>query len=273
MSTYDSIIEDLQQKKYKNIYFLYGEEPYYIDKLADFIDATVLTESEKAFNQIVVYGKDADFKTIVDECRQYPMMAERRLVILKEGQNMTSINELQNYLEKPSDLSMLVICYKYKKPDKRTKFYKAIEKNGVLFESKPIYDNQVAPWIGSYLKAKGFSIDPGAADMMAEYVGKDLHRLSNELDKICVGRDKKSAIDIKCIKDEIGISKDYSIFDLQSALSEKNFAKSTRIIRNFINNPKNNPTVMVLSGLHSYFFKVFITLAFRNENDFELQKN
>ena len=270
--TYDAIIKDLQKQKYAPVYFLYGDESYFIDKVAAFIEHNVLDESEKAFNQIVLYGKDADFKSIVDECRQFPMMASRRVVIIREAQDMKSLNELAGYIERPAESAILVICYKYDKLDKRTKFAKILEKNATCFESKKMYDDKIPSFIIGYVQEKGYRIRPEAADLLAEYVGNELNRLANEIEKLCVGRQQGTDIDIQMVKDEIGLSRDFSVFNLQTALAEKNIKKSAMIIRNFIDNPKNNPEVVVISTLYSFFYKVFIALANSADNDFTLQK-
>lgn len=270
--TYDAVIKDLRNKKYAPVYFLTGDEPFYIDRLTDFIEHNILNEAEKAFNQIVIYGKEAEFKSIVDECRQYPMMASRRVVIIKEAQDMSSINELANYLEKPAESTTLVLCYKYSKLDKRTKFAKALEKHAVVFESKKLYDDKIAPFVIEYIASKGYKIRPEAADLVAEFVGSELSRVANELDKLCVGRKPEAVIEIKDIQEEIGLSREYSVFNLQSALAERNLKKTIRIIRSFIDNPKNNPEVVVVSTLHGFFYKVFITMVNMADNDMALQK-
>lgn len=270
--TYEALLKDLHNKKYAPVYFLSGEEPFYIDKIASYIEQNVLDESEKAFNQIVLYGKDADFKAIVDECRQFPMMASRRVVILREAQDMKSLSDLTGYIERPSENSILVICYKYDKLDKRTKFAKSVDKHAVCFESKRLYDDKIAPFIIHYVKEKGFNIKSEAADLMAEYVGSELNRLANEIDKLCVGRTHGVTFDMQVVKDEIGLSRDFSVFNLQSAFAERNVKKAATIIRNFIDNSKNNPEVVVISSLYGFFYKVFIAAHHAADNDFTLQK-
>ncbi len=269
---FEVIIKELTAKIYHPIYLLYGPEPYYIDAISDFMEENILSEGEKAFNLITFYGKDTDFKTVVDEARQFPMMSNCRLIIVKEAQDMKTLQELVSYVEKPSPHSILVLCHKYKKIDKRTKFGKLLEERSCVFESKKLYDNEVPAWINTYLKTKGYSIDPKASSVIGDFLGADLSKISNELDKIILGLPVSQLITTDLVKEQIGISKDFSVFELQTALGEKNFAKANLIIKYFSVNPSANPAVLVIGSLFTYFNKVYITSTNQNENDNSLSR-
>lgn len=270
--THEDIIKDIRQNKYQPVYFLHGDEPYFIDMVSDFIENNVLNESEKAFNQVVVYGKDTEFKTIIDEARQFPMMSGYRVIILKEAQEMKTLQELVSYIEKPSLQSILVICHKYKKIDKRTKFAKLLDSKAVVFESKKLYADKVPPWISSYIKNLGHTIQPNAADLLSEYLGSDLSKICNEVDKLILNVKKGESISVDDVKDQIGVSKDFDVFEFQKALGEKNFVKSSLIIKYFSENTTANPSVVIISSLYSYFNKVYITALNLKESDQVLAK-
>jgi DNA polymerase-3 subunit delta len=269
--TFDAILKDLKNKKYSPIYLLHGDESYYIDKISSFIEQNVLDEGEKAFNQAVLYGKDTEFKTVVDEARQYPMMASYRVVVLKEAQDMRTLKNLAAYAENPSPQSIVVINHKYKKFDSRTKLAKAIKANGVLFESKKLYDNQVSGWISNYISQKGLTISPDAAMITAEFLGTDLNKIANEMDKVIVNLKEEKNITADLIKEMVGISKDYNVFELQKAIGTMNTEKVFRVVEYFSANPKTNPLVMVLSNLYGYFSKVYIAAYHGKKSDNELK--
>ncbi|HLO53604.1 MAG TPA: DNA polymerase III subunit delta [Saprospiraceae bacterium] len=270
--THEDIIKDIKQGKFHPVYFLHGDEPYFIDVVSDYIEKNVLTEGEKAFNQVVVYGKDTEFKTIIDEARQFPMMSSYRVIILKEAQDMKTLQDLASYVEKPSNQSILVICHKYKKVDKRTKFAKLLDSKAVVFESKKLYQDKIAPWITSYIRNLGHTIQPAAADLLSEYLGSDLSKITNEVDKLVLNVKKGESITIEDVKDQIGVSKDFDVFELQKALGEKNFAKSSLIVRYFSENASANHPVVIVGSLYSYFNKVFITAMNAKESDQNLAK-
>lgn len=261
--TYEAIISDLKAKKYAPVYLLHGEEGFFIDKISQYIEKNVLSESEKAFNQIVMYGKDVDSTQVIDNARQYPMMSERRVVILKEAQAMNKIDSLDSYVNNPSQQTILVINHKYKKLDGRSKLTKSIKKTGVVFEAKKMYDNQVAPWIVSNVSKRGAKIDSNAAQIMAEYLGSDLSKISNEIDKLLVK--ERSNISIDIVQKQVGITKDYNVFELQKAISMGDTEKAFRIIKYFGDNPKSNPLVVVLGSLYNYFSKVYTTAFHLNK--------
>jgi DNA polymerase-3 subunit delta len=270
--TFDQIIKDIKSKNYKPVYFLTGDEPYYIDQISDLIEDTVLDEGEKAFNQLIVYGKDTEFKSVVDDARQFPMMSSYRVVIVKEAQEMKDIQGLEKYVMNPSLSTILVICYKYKKLDKRTSLAKALTSNAVYFESKKIYDNQVASWITSYAGNKGFKITPDAAGLMAEYIGAELSKLSNELEKLFINLAAQKKISIEDVRDQIGISKNFDVFELQTALGLRNFNKAAMIVRYFGQNMNANSPVMIIASLFSYFNKVYTARMHHKISDSDLAK-
>lgn len=255
---YQDIITQIDNKVFQPVYFLMGEETYYIDKISDYISKTILNPEEKEFNQTTLYGKDIDVATIVSEAKQFPFGSEYRVVIVKEAQDIRSIDKLDSYLNDPSPSTILVICYKYKKIDKRKKFGKELSKKTILFESKKLYDNQVPSWIKNYVKELEFSIDDKSCRILTEYLGSDLSKISNELNKLVLNLKKGDQITPKVIEDNIGISKDYNIFELQNALGLKDILKSNRIIKHFSENPKSHPFVLTISSLFSYFQKIMI---------------
>lgn len=254
--TYEEILGNLQKKIYHPIYFLMGEETYFIDKISDFIADNVLTDAEKGFNQTILYGKDLEPHTIIANARRFPMMANHQVIIVREAQNIKKIEELEPYVKNPLPSTILVINYKYKTLDKRKTFPKLIDQKGVLFESKKIYDNQLPGWITTYLKNQNYSISPQAAAMIAEYLGADLSKVVNELDKLIISLPVGSQISPDNIEKNIGISKEFNIFELQNALGARDMLRANRIINYSGANPSSNPMPMVISSLFSYFLKL-----------------
>ncbi|GAC1300749.1 MAG: DNA polymerase III subunit delta [Mucilaginibacter sp.] len=263
--TASEIIKNLQKKKYKPVYLLHGDEPYYIDLVGNYVEHQLLSDAEKGFNQTVLYGKDTDIMTVLGAAKRYPMMADCQVVIVKEAQDMKwgsddtdkkSINPLLNYLENPSPSTILVFCYKYGKFDKRKKTYKAIEKNGLIFESAPLYDSKVPGWVEGFIAEKGYKINQQASLMLAEYLGNDLSKIANELEKLMLNVAAGQEITLKHIHDNIGISKEYNVFELQAALGKRDAFKANQIINYFEANPKANPIVLVLGNLNTFFSKV-----------------
>ncbi len=266
--TYDQIIAALQRKEYKPIYMLMGDEPYYIDKIADFIEQNVLTEDEKAFNQTVVYGKDADLGEIIMAAKRFPMMAEHQVIIVKEAQNIKNLDNLVFYLKQPQPSTILVFCYKYGKLDGRKKYTTEIAAKGVLFESKKLYDNQVAGWIEDYCKSKNLGIDPKAANMLADFLGNDLSRIVGEIDKLRIVIEQKGTHQItpEIVERNIGISKDYNTFELVKALGEHDIVKSNRIADYFGKNPKNNPLVKTIVVLFGFFGNLLLYHSLKDKS-------
>jgi DNA polymerase-3 subunit delta len=259
MSEVTKIVADIKSGNIKPIYFLMGEEPYYIDKISEFIEKNVLTEEDKGFNQMVLYGRDVTIEDIIDNAKRFPMMAERQVIIVKEAQDLSrTIDKLLAYSENPQLSTVLVICYKYKKIDKRKTLYKSIQKQGVVYESKKLYDNQVADWIRRVLSGKSYKIDTKAASMLVEFLGTDLSKINNELVKLMVVLPVNSTISPKDIEENIGISKDYNNFELRKAVGERNSLKVNRIINYFAQNQRANPMVMTISLLNNFFTQLLI---------------
>lgn len=270
--TYDQLLADLKQKKFQPVYFLEGKEPFFIDSISDFIEQNALTESEKAFNQVVLYGRDVDHLAVIDNARRYPMMAERQVVIVKEAQDMKDLSDLAKYIENPTPTTILVICHKHKTFNKATKFAKLVKTKALLFESGKLYDNQVPDWIIGQLRSQKLKISPNAAGLMAEYLGTDLSLIGHELEKLALHLPAGSEISEKHIEEHIGISREYNIFELQKALAVKDLTKVARIVNNFISNPKKNPFIVITSSLAGFFTKVYQIHFLKNKSDQEVQK-
>ncbi|GAA0719718.1 DNA polymerase III subunit delta [Aquimarina litoralis] len=257
MDEVKQIVSDIKSGNIKPIYFLMGEEPYYIDKISEYIDKNVLAEEEKGFNQMVLYGRDVTIDDIVSNAKRYPMMAERQVVIVKEAQDLSrTIEKLADYAENPQMTTVLVVCYKYKKIDKRKKLYKIVAKNGVIYESKKLYENQVADWIRRVLSGSKYTIDPKASQMLVEFLGTDLNKINNELEKLKLIIPKGQPITADQIEENIGISKEFNNFELRKAIGTRDIVKAHRIINYFAQNPKDNPLVVTISLLYSFFSQV-----------------
>lgn len=257
--TYEDIIKGVRNHDYKPVYFLMGEESYYIDKIADFIADTVLKENEKEFNQIIAYGNDVDIATIISTAKRYPMMSDYQVVIIKEFQNVNNIDELSFYLQNPQPTTILVLCYKNGVIDKRKKLTADIQKVGILFDSKKMKDAQIPMFVSSYLKRKSIDIEPKAAELMAEFVGSDLSRLSSELEKLIISLSKnEKRITCDHIERNIGISKDYNNIELRNALIYKDVLKANKIIKYFNDNPKTNPIQLTLSMLFNFYSNLML---------------
>jgi DNA polymerase-3 subunit delta len=255
--TYEEIISDLKNRIFKPVYFLAGEEPYYIDLITEYIQEKVLPEAEKAFNQIILYGDDTNIAAIIDTARRFPMMASHQVLIIKEAQSLKKLDDLIIYLEKPLLSTILVFSYKYNTIDKRTRLYKTLESHGVYFESSRIRDYLIPAWIERYLMIKGIKTDPSASAMLTEYLGTDLHKIVNELDKLIITLPPgKPFITTSLIEKNIGISKDYNNFELQKAIGEKNILKANMIVHYFADNPKDNPITLSIASLFGFFSKL-----------------
>ncbi len=287
MKEYLEILTDLKRKIYKPIYFLCGEEPYFIDKISDYIENNVLDESEREFNQTVIYGREASFGQVLEAAKRYPMMSEYNVVIVKEAQNLkefskgggdddgkkdTGKNPFQSYVENPQKETILVICHKYKTIDKRTALAKTIAKQAVFFESKKLYDNQIAKWVEDYLQEKKYKINPRASALISDYLGTDLSKVANELDKMIINIPAGEEIKLEDVQANIGISKDFNVFELQTALGKKDVLKVNQIINYFASNPKDNPLVVTVSTLYGYFNKILMYQFAPDKNKFEVAK-
>ena len=254
---HNQILKDLKNKVYHPVYFLTGEETYYIDVISDFIENNVLDESEKDFNQSILYGKESDIATIIGAAKRYPMMANHNVVIIKEAQHLSrEIDQLENYLENPTPTTLLVFCYKYKKVDGRKKFGKTLKKKAVFLETKKLYDNQVPDWITKYLKARNYSITPQAALLIAEFLGADLGKIVNELEKLTINVPEGNEITPDTVETNIGISKDFNNFELNKALGTKDVLKANKIIFHFSKNEKDHPIVVTIGLMYSFFTNI-----------------
>ena len=248
------IINDIKAGNIKPIYFLMGEEPYYIDRITEYLENNLLTEDERGFNQMVLYGRDTTIDDIVANAKRYPMMAERQVVIVKEAQELSrTIEQLEKYVENPQISTVLVIAYKYKTLDRRKKVTKLMEKNGLVYESKKLYENQVGQWIKRVLQGRGYSIEPKAMAMLVEFLGSDLSRIANELTKLEIILPKGSTITPNHIEENIGFSKDFNVFEFRKAIGDKNQFKAYQIANYFAQNQKDNPIVMTNGLVFSFF--------------------
>ena len=254
MDDVKQLVTAIKKGDLKPIYFLMGEEAYYIDKVSDFIEDNVLDEAEKGFNQMVLYGRDVSIDDIVSNAKRYPMMAERQVVIVKEAQDLSrTIEKLVQYANNPQPSTVLVINYKYKKLDKRKALYKAINKVGIVFESKKLYENQVADWIRRVLSGQNYNISPKASQMLVEFLGTDLSKIDNELNKLKIVLPEGTQITPEHIEENIGISKDFNNFELRKAVGERNVLKAHQIAKYFADNPKDNPMVVTVALLFNFF--------------------
>ncbi len=245
---------DIDARKPKPLYFLMGEEPYYIDTISQHIADRLLTEEEKGFNQMVVYGKDTSVEEVISYAKRFPMMAEYQVIIVKEAQHLArNIERLNTYAQNPQPTTVLVFCYKYKKLDKRKKLYKSLQKTGELFESAKLYENQVADWIRNTLKDKQYQIAPKACMLLVEFLGTDLSKINNELDKLTLVLPKSSEITPGLIETHIGISKDFNNFELKKAIGTQNLKKASQILNYFAQNPKDNPFIVTITLLTTFF--------------------
>ena len=269
--SFDSIAADIKSKKFAPVYFFCGEEDFFIDALTDMIEKNALNEMEKAFNQTVVYGKDLTSRQIMETAGRLPMMAERQVVIIKEAQALTmkeaDEEEYLRYLKKPIKSTLLVFAWKHGTPDGRKSFGKEMKKSAVYFESKPLYQNQVAPWVKNWLSQKKYKIEEQAAELLVEYTGNELAKVANELEKLIINKQAGATITLDDIESGVGISKEYNTFELNNALGTKNKTKTYQIVNYFVANPKNGPLVLILGTLQGYFSKIFLFHLNKNLTD------
>lgn len=280
MKEVNQILTDLKRRIFKPVYFLSGEEAYYIDLISDYIEKNVLDESEQEFNQTILYGKEVDLNTIISAAKRFPMMSEYQVVIVKEAQNLKELgkgsgsddddddssskkssgasNALAAYLQQPQPSTILVFCYKYKTLDKRSSVYKSLQKNHVFLETKKLYDNQLPDWITNFVHEKKFKIGPKASFLLAEFLGNDLAKITNEVEKLFINLKEGDEISPEMVQDNIGMSKEFNVFELQDALAKKDILKANRIINYFAANEKEHPAVMTLSSLYGYFSKILL---------------
>ena len=272
--SYESIMKSLKAREFAPVYILMGDEPFYIDKICDYISETVLLPEERDFNQMVLFGADITASQLVDQCKGFPMMAEHRVVIVKEAQNLKNLEPLEKYFEKPMASTILVFCHKNGSIDRRKKFLPRAEKVGVVFESKKLYDRQLPGFIETYLKTRKATIEPKAVQMIADHIGADLHRLTSELDKLLISLDDSDRrVTPSLVEKEIGVSKDFNAFELRSAIIQRDVFKANQIIKYFDNNPKSGSLYALLPLLFSYFQNLMIAYYAPNkQNENELAK-
>ncbi|HTX89101.1 MAG TPA: DNA polymerase III subunit delta [Bacteroidales bacterium] len=256
--TFEEILDDLDKKIYYPVYFLFGEEPYFIDEITGYLENNILTEGEKEFNLTVLYGKDVSVADIIGYARRYPMMSNYQVIIVKEAQEVKNIEELEVYLQHPLASTLLVICYKYEKADRRKSFFKLVEKTGVLYEAARLYDNRIPDWITAWLAKRKYPITAKASFLLTEFLGNDLAKIVNELDKLTINVPAGQEITEELVERNIGISKDFNVFELQKALGRKDVVKANQIISYFAANPRENPLVKVIPILYSFFSKLLL---------------
>jgi DNA polymerase III subunit delta len=257
----EKIIAEWKKNNFKPVYWLEGEEEYYIDKAMEYAEHRILKEDESAFNLMVFYGRDANWADVINACRRYPMFAERQVVLLKEAQHMREIEKLEAYVANPLHSTIFIVSYKDKKVDGRTKFAKTLKEKGVMVTTRKMYENQLPDWTQELVAAKGLMITPKGLALLVDHVGNDLSRMENEIDKIMVNLGKRKGITEEDIEEFIGVSKEFNVFELQGALAKKDIPKAIRIIQYFEANPKAAPIQLVLPSLYGFFSKVFMVFG------------
>jgi DNA polymerase-3 subunit delta len=275
IAKYEQILNDLKKKNYSPIYLLMGEEPFYIDKLSEYIADNILDETEKAFNRSILYGLDADARSIIFTASRPPMMASRQIVIVREAQNLSSadIENMESYFATPVPTTILVLCFK-KAFDKRTKAYKSIEKKGVILETVKLYDNEIITWITTYLNKKGANINFAAASILADHIGNDLNRIVNELDKLFILLpENNKTITSEHIEKNIGISKEYNVYALSSAVLSGNVFTANRIINYYGKNPTDSPIILIMSSLFLQFTRLLKYRILKHNNKYIQSKD
>ncbi len=265
--TAEQIIQDWKKKKYKPIYWLEGEEPYFINQVMDFAEANLLPESEKAFNQSVFYGKDADWTAVLNACRRYPMFSEKQVVLLKEAQQMRDITKLEPYIQHPLESTIFIVSYKDKKVDGRSKLAKLLKEKGELLSTRRVFENQLPEWTMGLVQSKGFSLNPKAMTLLIDHIGNDLTRINSEIDKLAINLGERKTIDEDDIENYVGISKEYNPFELQGALARKDLSKALRIVQYFQSNPRAAPIQLVLPALYNFFSKVYLLFGLGSRDE------
>src|SRR5688572_16328748 len=263
----EKIINDLRNQKFKPVYWLEGEEEFFIDQVIHYAENNILTESESSFNLTVFYGRDSNWADVVNACRRYPMFSEKQVVILKEAQSMRDIEKLEGYIEKPLGSTMLFIAYKNKKIDGRTKLAKTLKDKSVLFSTKKIYDKELPEWTNNLIRSKGFSINNKALFILIDHIGNDLNRLNNEIDKLSINLSGRNNITEDDIETYVGISKEFNVFELQQAIGSKDLYKAIRIIRYFAANPKAAPLQLIFPSLYTYFSRVIMIYSIPSRDE------
>jgi DNA polymerase III subunit delta len=259
--TPEKIIGDLKKNIYKPVYWLEGEENFFIDKIVHFAEHEILNESEAGFNLTIFYGKDADWTSVVNACRRYPMFSEKQVVLIKEAQEMKGIEKLEAYIEKPLLSTILVVAYKNKKVDGRTKMAKIIKDKGVLLTTKKLYENELPDWTQQLVRSKGFTIAGKALFLLIDHIGNDLSRLNNEIDKLALNMGDRKSITEDDIEAYVGVSKEFNVFELQHAVASRDLYKAIRIVQYFEANPKAAPLPLIFPSLYNFFSKVLMVYS------------
>jgi DNA polymerase-3 subunit delta len=274
----NQVMEELREGKYHPVYFLQGEEPYFIDLIADYIETHALDEAEKGFNQIIMYGKDSTVDAVLTNARRFPMMANRQVIIVKEAQEIANFGRqdaqklLESYIENPLPSTTLVFCYKYKTLDGRKSVSKSIAKKTILVDCRKIYDDKIPGWVRDYVKSKHATIDYPTAQLLSDYIGNNLERLSGEIDKVLLNLPSPAKIDSEAVQKFVGISKEYNVFELQKALTIRDNVKAQRIVKYFIANPKLNPVIPVIAVLFAFFSKLLVVQQLGSNSEQALAK-
>jgi DNA polymerase-3 subunit delta len=263
----NTIISEWKKENYKPIYWLEGEEEYFIDKVIDYAENYILNESETGFNLTVFYGKDAEWPAVINACRRYPMFSERQVVLLKEAQQMRDIEKLESYIENPLTSTIFVVSYKEKKIDGRTRMAKLLKEKGVVLTTKKLYDNQLPEWTEELVQSKELAISQKALMLLVDHIGNDLNRIENEIDKISINLGKRKTISEEDVEQYVGVSKDFNVFELQAAVATKNLPKAIQIIQYFEANPKAAPIQLILPSLYSFFSKVFMIYGLNTRDE------
>jgi DNA polymerase III subunit delta len=263
----NTIISDWKKGTYKPVYWLEGEEEYFIDKVMKYAESNILNESETGFNLSVFYGKDADWAAVINACRRYPMLSDRQVVLLKEAQQMRDIDKLEAYIENPLTSTIFVVSYKEKKVDGRTRLAKLLKEKGVVLTTKKLYDNQLPEWTEELVQSKELSISQKALMLLVDHIGNDLSRIENEIDKIAINLGKRKGITETDVEQYVGVSKDFNVFELQAALATKDLSKAIRIIQYFEANPKAAPIQLILPSLYGFFSKVFMIYGLNTKDE------
>lgn len=257
----EKIIAELKKRIYKPVYWLEGEEEFFIEKLIDYAEHNILSEAEASFNLTVFYGRDADWADVINACRRYPMFSDKQVVLIKEAQGMKNIEKLESYVEKPLDSTILIVAYKNKKVDGRTKLARMLKEKGVVLSTKKLYDNELPGWTEQLVKSKGLTITNKALALLIDHIGNDLSRLNNEIDKLALNLEQRKNITEDEIEKYVGVSKEFNVFELQQAIALKDFYKAIRIIQYFEANPKAGPIQLILPSLYNFFSKVQMIYA------------
>ncbi len=261
------ILNKWRANNFEPVYWFEGEEEFFIDQLMDYAEHKILNDTERAFNQTVFYGKDANWADVVNACSRYPMFAEKQIVLLKEAQHMKDIEKLEGYIGNPLSSTILVISYKGKTIDGRSRLAKVLQKNGEVFQAKKIYDNNLPSWTSAFVKSKGYDIAPRALMLLADHIGNDLSRIANEVDKVLMNLKNRKSITEDDIEQFVGISKEYNIFEFQHAMGSKDLAKAITIIQYFEANPKAAPVQLLMPVLYNYFSKVLTIFQMSDKSE------